>query len=133
MLNDQSVVLKIRSPVKSLELPSSGQVYSLWEWRFQGRISPLCGATALPDFRTHRQKAESMTVLHLICGLPGAGKTTLARQLENGLPALRLAPDEWMSRISGDGCEEEKRAAIEGVQWDIAGRGAGRQSKSALP
>jgi predicted kinase len=58
----------------------------------------------------------------LICGLPGAGKTTLARQLENSLPALRLGPDEWMSRILGDGYEEEKRAAIEAVQWDIAAR-----------
>jgi predicted kinase len=63
-----------------------------------------------------------MTVLHLICGLPGAGKTTLARQLENSLPALRLAPDEWMSRIVGDGYQEDKRAAIEVVQWDIAAR-----------
>ena len=38
------------------------------------------------------------------------------------LPALRLAPDEWMSRIVGDGFDHEKRAAIEEVQWDIAAK-----------
>lgn len=63
-----------------------------------------------------------MPVLHLICGLPGPGKTTLARRLELDLPALRLAPDEWMARIVGDGYDEAKRAAVEAVQWEIAAR-----------
>ena len=63
-----------------------------------------------------------MPVLHLICGLPGSGKTTLARQLERELPALRLTPDEWMARIVGNGYDEAKRAAVESVQWDIAAR-----------
>ncbi len=66
-----------------------------------------------------------MPILHLICGLPGSGKTTLARRLERDLPALRLAPDEWMARIVGDGYDEAKRAAVEAVQWEIAARALG--------
>lgn len=39
--------------------------------------------------------------LHLICGLVGSGKTTLARQLAQELAALRLSRDEWMIRLYG--------------------------------
>src|SRR5258708_27070401 len=65
---------------------------------------------------------NSMPTLHLICGLPGSGKTTLAMQLERDLPALRLAPDEWMARIVGDGFDDTSRAAVEAVPWEIAAR-----------
>jgi len=61
-----------------------------------------------------------MATLHLICGLPGSGKTTLAKRLERELPALRLTPDEWMARIVGNGYDEEKRALVEAMQWEIA-------------
>ena len=63
-----------------------------------------------------------MPTLFLICGLPGSGKTTLAKQLESERPALRLAPDEWMARIVGDGYDEARRAAVESVQWEPAQR-----------
>lgn len=63
-----------------------------------------------------------MPTLHLICGLAGAGKTTLAKQLEHQIPALRLTPDEWMARIVGDGYNVEKRAMVETMQWEIAAR-----------
>lgn len=63
-----------------------------------------------------------MPTLHLICGLPGSGKSKLAKELEKEHPALRLTPDEWMARIVGDGYNEEKRAVIEAVQWEIAQR-----------
>ncbi len=65
---------------------------------------------------------NSVPTLYLICGLPGSGKTTLAKQLEREQSALRLTPDEWMARIVGDGYDEVKRAAVEAVQWDIAAR-----------
>ncbi|MDA0270521.1 MAG: AAA family ATPase [Chloroflexi bacterium] len=58
--------------------------------------------------------------LHLICGLPGAGKSTLARQLEHDLPALRLTADEWMARIVGSGHSDEDRSIVEAIQSDIA-------------
>lgn len=61
-----------------------------------------------------------MPTLHLICGLPGSGKSTLAKKLEAEHPALLLTPDEWMSRIVEDGHNEQKRAVIEAIQWEIA-------------
>lgn len=39
--------------------------------------------------------------MHLTVGLPGAGKTTLARELERAGGALRLTPDEWMLPLFG--------------------------------
>ena len=39
--------------------------------------------------------------LHLTVGLPGVGKTTLARELERASGALRLTPDDWMLPLFG--------------------------------
>lgn len=39
--------------------------------------------------------------LHLTVGLPGVGKTTLARELERAGGALRLTPDEWLAPLLG--------------------------------
>jgi predicted kinase len=63
-----------------------------------------------------------MATLHLICGLPCAGKTTLAKQLERDLPALRLPADEWMLRITVGGNDPDKRTAVEGLLWETAVR-----------
>ena len=43
-----------------------------------------------------------MATAHLIHGFLGAGKTTFARRLERGLPAIRFSHDEWMARLYGD-------------------------------
>lgn len=41
--------------------------------------------------------------IYLIVGLPGAGKTTRAKELETSESALRLTPDDWqMAIFSGD-------------------------------
>jgi predicted kinase len=61
-----------------------------------------------------------MATLHILCGLPCTGKTTLALRLERELPALRLCPDEWMSRIVGDGYDAARRKAVNAVQLDLA-------------
>ena len=65
---------------------------------------------------------NKMLTLFLICGLPGAGKTTLAKTLEETQHALRLTPDEWMAKIVGDGFDEEKRSAVEAIMWEIGQR-----------
>jgi predicted kinase len=66
-------------------------------------------------------------------GLPGSGKTTLARQLETELPALRLTVDEWHVRLFGNDVHDDsddaefarhnaRHSAIEALLWETAAR-----------
>jgi predicted kinase len=57
--------------------------------------------------------------LIIVCGLPGSGKTTRAKLLESRLRAVRLSPDEWMTALSLDLYDEERRARIEALQWTL--------------
>ncbi|HXN48630.1 MAG TPA: AAA family ATPase [Bryobacteraceae bacterium] len=58
--------------------------------------------------------------LIIVCGLPGSGKTTHARQLEARLAAVRFCPDEWMDALSLDLWDEARRQKIENLQWEFA-------------
>ncbi len=40
--------------------------------------------------------------LVIVCGLPGAGKTTRARAIEDAYPGVRFCPDEWMASLAID-------------------------------
>jgi predicted kinase len=53
----------------------------------------------------------------LICGLPGAGKTTVSKQLASELGAVRMCPDEWMDALGIDLWDEPARARVESLQW----------------
>ena len=65
------------------------------------------------------EKLSNSARLIIICGLPGSGKTTLAKCLEETLDAVRLSPDEWMDTLSINLYDEESRARIEALQWEL--------------
>ena len=58
--------------------------------------------------------------LVIVCGLPGSGKTTHARHVEQELRALRFSPDEWMDDLGIDLWNGEFRDRIEKLQWKLA-------------
>jgi predicted kinase len=63
--------------------------------------------------------ARPATLL-LMVGLPGAGKTTRAKELAVAHRALRLTPDEWMIPLFGDPMADGKRFALEGRLISVA-------------
>jgi predicted kinase len=58
--------------------------------------------------------------LILICGLPGSGKTTLAKQLAAQADAVRLSPDEWKHALAIDYYDEDARLRLEAKLWQLA-------------
>ena len=65
------------------------------------------------------QDPRAATLL-LMVGLPGAGKTTRARELAAAHRALRLTPDEWMIPLFGDSMADGKRFVLEGRLISVA-------------
>ena len=55
--------------------------------------------------------------LVVLCGLPGSGKTTVAKELEATTGGVRMCPDEWMTALGIDLWDETARARIEALQW----------------
>jgi len=60
--------------------------------------------------------------VYLIVGLPGAGKTTCAKQLELEASALRLTPDEWQIALFDYENPPDKRDLVEGKLIEIGMR-----------
>jgi len=58
---------------------------------------------------------SAAATLLLMVGLPGAGKTTRAKELAAAHRALRLTPDEWMIPLFGRPQPDGKRDVLEGL------------------
>lgn len=58
--------------------------------------------------------------LILTCGLPGAGKTELARQLAADRGAVRLTKDEWLWALGRTPWDEVSREKVEHELWRLA-------------
>ena len=58
--------------------------------------------------------------LIIVCGLPGSGKTTHAKQVQQNLRAVRFCADEWMNAMEINLWDSEARERIEKLQWKLA-------------
>lgn len=57
-------------------------------------------------------------VLTLMVGLPGSGKTTLAKRLEAETGAVRFTPDEWHLFLFGDDFHHPEEHALHDARHD---------------
>jgi len=84
---------------------------------------PACQSQPVPaDIRSGSiatQDPCAATML-LVVGLPGAGKTTRAKELAAANRALRLTPDHWMIPLFGEPMADGKRFVLEGRLISIA-------------
>ncbi|MCB9006572.1 MAG: alpha/beta fold hydrolase [Ardenticatenaceae bacterium] len=69
-----------------------------------------------------QEKIEAM--VHLFCGLPTSGKTTLAKELEQSHQAIRFSLDEWMITLTDatifDAEYGEMADKLKELFWDTA-------------
>ena len=63
---------------------------------------------------------QSSARLIIVCGLPGSGKTTHAKQVAQNRRAIRFSPDEWMNILEIGLWDEVARSRIEKLQWKLA-------------
>src|SRR5579862_3161578 len=102
---------------------SSGVTFSRYSSTVDTRPESMKGR--LPNDRTcpTTPRGARQGTLVLICGLPGAGKTTFAKRLASERQALRMCPDDWIEQILAhpeDTTERDRlRDPVENLQWDL--------------
>ena len=75
--------------------------------------------------------AEPRGRLIIVCGLPGAGKTTIATELTARHKGVRYSPDDWMDAIGINLWDETARAGIERLQSRLVLRDQGNVADAA--
>lgn len=64
--------------------------------------------------------------LHLLCGLPGSGKTTRAKELEAAGQGVMLNGDNWIWQLYPEDAEaaarDHRRDRVEQLQWELTER-----------
>ena len=106
------------SAVPAVTIGQPGQARQERPPACQSRQPPSAPADMRSAFiATHNPCAATML---LMVGLPGAGKTTRARQLAAVHRALRLTPDHWMIPLFGDSMADGKRFVLEGRLISVA-------------
>jgi len=61
-----------------------------------------------------------VSTLYLFCGLPGSGKSTVARILADDEGAVRLAPDDWLQALALDLRDDGTRSSMRELHWQHA-------------
>lgn len=76
------------------------------------------------EYLSELELGKRMATLYMICGMAGAGKTTLGKQMEITHGALRLCPDEWIKAVIRDETDkadlDRLRDPVEALQWSTA-------------
>ena len=60
--------------------------------------------------------------LFIMVGLPGSGKTTLAKRLEREHKAVRLTKDDWLMALFGRADLDHERIVVEDLLWSQGAR-----------